>query len=141
VIIVDTNLVSEMMRAVPSESVRRWFDTKPGVELYTTSITQAEVLFGIERMPQGKRRESFASDAAHLFEDLFESRVLAFDSAAARHFAIVLAEKRRLGFAMSEMDAQIAAIAISSGAALATRNTRDFENCGLKLINPWNYSN
>jgi predicted nucleic acid-binding protein len=141
VIIVDTNLLSENIAPVPSVSVVHWFSAQTADDLYTTAITEAEVIYGIERLPRGKRRTLLFEQIERTFTEDFAGRVLSFDQSAARLFGQIRAQREKIGRPMGILDAQIAAIAISNGAALATRNTRDFENCGLKLINPWNYSN
>ena len=135
-IILDTNVVSEMMRIEPDPKVILWHMGQDARNLFTTSITVAEVLFGLAMMPQGRRRD----DLAHIAEVLFgamHGRILSFDQQASGYYALVRGEKRRRGLQMGALDAQIAAIARRENAALATRNTADFEHCGVVLINPW----
>jgi hypothetical protein len=134
--ILDTNVVSEMMRFEPSAIVDGWMAAQPAGELLITSITRAEILYGIEVMPHGKRRESLEQAAGRLYET-FEGRILPFDSDAAPYYAEIVASRRRSGRPIGQSDAQIAAIALSRGYALATRNAEDFAGCGVKLINPW----
>lgn len=105
--------------------------------VFTTTITQAEVLYGIERLPPGKRRTQFTAAAEKMFTEQFESRILPFDEVAARAFARIAAGRNVMGRPFSRLDAMIAAIARSQGAAVATRNTGDFEHCGIEVINPW----
>lgn len=136
-IILDTNVVSELMRAKRHPSVAKWIDDLPLLTLYTTSITQAEVLFGIELLPNGKRREAFSEAARGVFEEDFAGRILPFGSDAARHYAVITAERQRAGRPLSTPDAQIAAIARLRGARLATRNVADFADCGIAILNPW----
>ena len=104
---------------------------------FATAITEAEVLFGIALLPEGKRRRLLESAVAEMFSDDFEGRILPFDSAATRDFANIVATRRRDGRPISHADAQIAAIARCHGAAVATRNVADFEGCNLNLHNPW----
>jgi toxin FitB len=136
-IIVDTNVLSEVMKVSPSPRVVDWWNSHPEAELYLTSITQAEILAGIELLPKGKRRAAIAQAAEATFREDFTDRILPFDSEAAREFARIIAARRKLGRPISQPDAQIAAIARNCRAVLATRNTGEFEHCGVKLVNPW----
>ena len=135
--IVDTNLVSELAKRSPSPRVMEWWDSNPREQLFVTAITQAEILFGIALLPASRRRTQLENAARETFEISFEGRVLPFDSEAAEAFARIAAARRKLGRPISQADAQIAAIARSRGAALATRNTGDFEHCGIRVLNPW----
>jgi toxin FitB len=137
-IILDTNVLSEAMRPTPAREVLRWIADQPTSGLFTTSITQAEIMYGIELLPKGKRRVTLQSAVQALFEEDFAGRILPFDSDAARLFPAIAASRRTSGRPIAQWDAQIAAIALSRGATLATRNTGDFEHCGITLINPWN---
>jgi predicted nucleic acid-binding protein len=136
-IVVDTNVLSEVMRPVPSGKVVRWMAANPASVLFTTTITLGEVLFGLELLPSGKRRIALQEAIRIMFEQEFAGRILTFDMAAARAFADISAKCRRLGRPIGEMDAQIGGIALSQGAAIATHNVRDFKNCGVELIDPW----
>ena len=136
-IIVDTNVLSEVMKGSPSPRVVDWWNSHPEADLYLTSITQAEMLAGIELLSKRKRQAAIAQAAEATFQGDFADRVLSFDSEAAREFARIIAARRKLGRPISQPDAQIAAIARNYGAVLATRNTGDFEHCGVKLVNPW----
>jgi len=136
-IILDTNVLSESVRPHPSPDVLRWLASKPASSIFTTAITQAEILFGLEKMPQGKRRSEVVAAATAILDVEFAGRILPFDSDAARAFAEISASRRAAGRRTSEFDAQIAAIARSLGAALATRNTSDFDGCGIEVVNPW----
>jgi len=136
-IILDTNVVSELMRGKPIESVVRWVNGQAATSLYVTSITQAEILHGILLLPKGKRRDAIASAATEMFEHDFGGRILVFGSEAAAAYAVVAAARRRAGRPISAFDAQIAAIARSNGAKLATRNVDDFAGCGVDVIDPW----
>jgi predicted nucleic acid-binding protein len=136
VIVLDTNVLSELMRPTPSREVVAWYVRQPASELFTTSITESDVLTGLGLLPRGKRRASLEAAATALFDELAE-QVLPFDSAAARAFAEIEIARRRLGRPISRADAEIAAIARSLGAGLATRNTADFAGCGVNLVDPW----
>lgn len=136
-IILDTNVVSELMRPSPSASVVRWVTLQPDASLCTTAITEAEILHGIMLMPPGKRRDRIQVAAEAMFSEDFARRVLPFGSDAARVYAPIAAVRRRAGRPISHFDAQIAAIGLSVRAAIATRNTADFEDCGVRLVNPW----
>jgi predicted nucleic acid-binding protein len=135
-IVVDTNVVSELMRPSPSERVRVWLKAMPVRELYTSAVTVAEILYGIERLPSGRRQESLRSAATEVFSG-FADQVLAFDAAAAGQYALVVSHRERLGMPIEGFDAQIAAICRASQAALATRNILDFRETGIEVINPW----
>jgi len=126
VIILDSNVISEMMKPAPDARVRKWFGRQLASGLYTTAVTQAEILFGLAVMPKGKRRDALLSAAEAMFDSLFAGRLLAFDSDAARKSAHIGAQRRRMGRPIAQSDLQIAAIASSRGAQLATRNTADF---------------
>jgi len=134
-IVVDTNVVSELMRPSPSPVVVAWVRRNEG-ELSTTSITLAEIRYGIERLPAGRRRELLRSTAEEVFAD-FEERVLAFDAAATGAYATIVSGRDRAGLPIDGFDAQIAAICRTHQAALATRNTKDFQNTGIAIIDPW----
>lgn len=136
-VVVDTNVISELFRPSPSAQVLQWLHAQPQHLLHTTAATMAEVFAGLEAMPRGRRRENLTQLAEELFTRDFNGRTLSFDEVAARVYARILAGKRSMGRPMSVMDAMIAAIAMSRKATLATRNTRDFDGCGLRLVNPW----
>jgi predicted nucleic acid-binding protein len=137
VIVLDTNVVSEIIARSPSQKVLEWLRLQRRDRIYTTTITEAEILTGVAVLPQGKRRTELEGATGVLFESHFASRILPFDSAAARIYPRVVATRRRLGRPVTALDAQIAAICAANGAALATRNIRDFDGCGLQLIDPW----
>ncbi len=136
-IILDTNVISEAMSPSPNAKLLRWLSNQTTSLLFTTTISLAEILYGIELLPPGKRRSGLLVTAENTFPKLFAARILAFDEAAARAFAPIAAHRRSRGRPITIFDAQIAAIASAHGAALATRNTSDFEGCGVRLINPW----
>lgn len=136
-IVLDTNVLSEGLRPRPSENVLRWMQSEPIATLFTTSITEAELLFGAALLPEGKRRRALETVLDRLFGERFVDRILPFDSAAAREFADIAANRRRAGRPIGEPDARIAAIARSRGASVATRNVGDFVDCGITVIDPW----
>ncbi|HEY1207772.1 MAG TPA: type II toxin-antitoxin system VapC family toxin [Terracidiphilus sp.] len=136
-ILLDTNVISEIMRPRPDSRVAAWVQSLPRKEFWTSSVVVAELLSGIELMPPGRRqnelREAFE---AMLIED-FHCQIHSFDLAAARYYGQILSARQRLGRPINEMDAQIAATARVHGAAVATRNVKDFVACEISLINPW----
>jgi predicted nucleic acid-binding protein len=136
-VVFDTNVVSELMKASPQTGVRLWANAQPRHAVFISAITEAELWVGIALLPGGRRRDGLAADVEIMIRDEFAGRVAAFDSPAAKAFAEIVADRRRAGRPISTPDAQIAAIAKSRGAALATRNVRDFEGCGVEVINPW----
>jgi toxin FitB len=136
-IILDTNVVSEIMKPEPSMAVIAWLSSQALHDLFTTSITEAEVLYGVERLPKGKRRDELMRQAEATFVEDYAGRVLPFDEPAAREFARIVAERRVRGRPIPFADAQIAAIARANSATLATRNIQDFEGCAVRLVNPW----
>jgi toxin FitB len=136
-IVFDTNVVSELMRATPNAKVRAWFAGQRRSTLFTTSITKAEILYGIALLPAGRRKAALADAAERMFASVFASRMLAFDAVAATHYAEILMARRHAGKPMETLDAQIAATALAAGADIATRNVSDFEGCGLTLVDPW----
>lgn len=136
-IILDTNVVSELMRTDPIDRVARWIADRPPTAFGTTAVTQAEILLGVEILPKGKRRDALQEVADDIFDEDFEGRVFIFDGDAARAYARIVAARRRSGRPISTADAQIAAIARSLGFELATRNVGDFEGCGVELHDPW----
>jgi predicted nucleic acid-binding protein len=135
--ILDTNVLSDMMAPTPSDQVAGWLAGQPVGELCTTAVTKAEILSGISRMPIGKRRRQLEGEADGMFNEDFERGVLPFDSAAAEIYAEMMAQRYATGRIVGELDVQIAAIARLHNATLATRNTSDFEDCGIRLVNPW----
>ena len=136
--ILDTNVLSETMAPAPSEAVLAWISSQRRSDtIFITSITVAEILYGIEILPSGKRRDKLSAQAEGMFSEDFTGHILSFDESGARAFSQIAAERRALGKPIAEMDAQIAAIARVHGALLVTRNTSDFEGCDIPLVNPW----
>lgn len=136
-IILDTNIISELMRAEPAPQVLAWIRGRPGSSLFTTTLSQAEIFYGLALLSEGKRRKALEAAAHAMFETDFAARVLSFDTSAAPVYADIAAARRLTGRPIAQIDAQIAAITRARGASLATRNVKDFEACGIELINPW----
>jgi len=136
-IVLDTNVLSETMRSSPASLVLRWMAAQPALGLFTTTVTEAEILFGLALLAPGQRRAAFEQAVEAMFAEDFAGRVLPFDRAAAAAFAEIAAVRRLAGRPISQADAQIAAIARSRGAAVATRNVKDFEGCGVVVVDPW----
>jgi toxin FitB len=136
-IVLDTNVLSEAVRPQPAPAALAWLAAQEPLSVFTTSITRAEILYGIERLPEGKRKADLATAIELIFTQEFQGRILPFDGQTATHFATITAARERLGHPISQMDAMIAAIARQHRATLATRNTADFSDCGMKLVNPW----
>ena len=135
--VVDTNVVSEMMRPSPNPVVLQWLDMHNDLELFFNAVSEAEIRIGLASMPSGRRRESLLAKAEIMIHRYFANRVLAFDSNAAVEYAAIGARRRASGTPIATMDCQIAAIARSNGAAVATRDVGDFEECGVEVVNPW----
>jgi predicted nucleic acid-binding protein len=136
-IVVDTNVLSELMKPSPAERVVAWLADQPAPSVYTTSITQAEILHGLLLLPPGRRRAAIEAAAQSMFKEDFGGRILGFGSDAALPYALIASQRRRAGRPISHFDAQIAAIAYSAGATIATRNVTDFDGCGVKVVDPW----
>ena len=135
--ILDTNVVSELMRAKPAEIVVEWVASQDSLSLYLSAISEAELRYGIEILPKGQRREGLQVAMEAMFREDFAGRVLPFDSASARAYAVIAASRRASGRPINHADCQIAAIASKHDASIATRDISDFEGCGVALINPW----
>ncbi|KAA8825753.1 type II toxin-antitoxin system VapC family toxin [Bifidobacterium reuteri] len=135
-IILDTNVISEIVKKQPDEHVANWLRNQDASNLATTTITVAELLAGIRRMPEGKRQK-YTDATVKLALMTLEDRTFAFDTEAASDYARILVEREHRGKPTSIQDAMIAATACSWGAAVATRNIKDFEGTGVELINPW----
>ncbi|WP_254566324.1 type II toxin-antitoxin system VapC family toxin [Oscillatoria sp. HE19RPO] len=136
-IILDTNVISELIQPMGSSIIREWLASQKGVSLYTTSITQAEILYGIQILPEGQRRQKLLDGALIVFEHYLPERILAFEQKAAELYSQIAAYRKQIGRPISQFDAQIAAICRVHQATLATRNTRDFLDCGIDWVNPW----
>ncbi len=135
-IILDTNVVSEAMKVQPSVKVEAWTKTQDPAAVFITTITQAEIFYGIECLPDSRRREHLRSMSEKVLAQ-FEGRILSFDKDAARHYSHVVVRRERAGRPISDLDAMIAAIARTHRASVATRDISGFHGCGVDLINPW----
>ncbi len=136
-IVLDTNVVSELMQLEPNPAVFSWIDAHPRAQLYTTTIVQAEILSGIAMLPGGRRRTALEAEARALFASEFGGRVLPFDQQAAAHYAEIIEARRAAGRPLEGFDGLIAATARAAGFRVATRNVSDFEGCGVPLVDPW----
>lgn len=136
-VLLDMNVVSELMLASPNQDVLAWVDNQPSRELFVTAITEAEIRTGVAFLPEGARRRGLLDAVERILGGLFADRVLPFDSDAARAYADIAAARRSAGRPMSQPDCQSAAIALSRGMAVATRNVRDFSETGVAVIDPW----
>lgn len=135
--LVDTNVISEALRPAPAAAVEKWFLAQPPASLHTTAVSAAEILAGLEALPVSKRRQALMDFASAMFSVAFRGRVLPFTYAASQVYARLLAHRKSIGRPISQPDAMIAAIALVNEMTLATRNIKDFEHCGLTLVNPW----
>lgn len=135
--LIDTNVISELMRATPAPSVLNWFSTQDPSTLYLSAVTEAELRTGIAILPAGQRREGLKAALDATIAEDFEGRILPFDTDAAKTYADIASMRRAAGRPIADADCQIAAIARAAGATVATRNLRDFEGCGVDLVNPW----
>lgn len=135
--ILDTNVISELMKATPAPNILAWMSLQPPDDLFVSTISMAEIWFGIELLPKGRRRDGLLREAEVTFARDFAGRILAFDEGAARMFGTIVASRRLQGRPIGIADGQIAAIARYRQSTLATRDTGDFEGCGVRLVNPW----
>ena len=136
-IVLDTNVVSELMKKVPDPVVEAWTLEHAAEEMFFSAIGEAELRYGAAIAPPGRRRDTLLSDIEATLREAFENRILPFDSDAARAYAEIVAARRAAGRPVSQSDGQIAAIARSRGMAVATRNVRDFEGAGVAVVDPW----
>lgn len=136
-IVLDTNVVSELMRTEPHAAVLRWVDSQATDRLYITAITVAGLFYGVTRLADGRRKREPAGIIEVVVEEDFAERVVAFDDVAARHYADIAAGRERAGRPISMADAQIAAICRSHAATVATRNVGDFVGTGVAVLDPW----
>jgi predicted nucleic acid-binding protein len=137
VIVLDTNVISELARQVPDPGALTWLDSLEISEVATTAVTAAELRYGVARLPDGHRKRELAVVIRGLLTEDFYGRVLPFDERASVRYADIVTGRKRIGRPIGVADAQIAAICRDSGAILATRNTADFEETGIELIDPW----
>lgn len=136
-IILDTNVISELLQHVPNAVVASCIDQHPDDEIYITAITVAELLYGAARLPDGRRKQAFTTKVRKIINEGFEDQILPFDKEAATHYAHIYATRRRAGRPVGMADAQIAAVCRQFSAALVTRNVKDFEHTGVEVVNPW----
>ncbi|MCY4459493.1 MAG: type II toxin-antitoxin system VapC family toxin [Albidovulum sp.] len=136
-LVLDTNVVSELMRPEPAPAMAAWIADQDAMYMYLTAVSEAELLYGIAIMPAGRRRDRLVAAMTRWLDFGFSERILPFDSAAARAYAGIAADRRFAGRPIGEADCQIAAITRSKGAVLVTRNVRDFDGIGVDVINPW----
>lgn len=136
-IVVDTNVISEIMRPQPSPLVLNWLNAQNSNQLFVTTVTLAEIGYGLRVLPDGLRRSQLHSRFEQFIAQAFEERVLDFTASAARAYAEIMGHRKEIGHPMSLADGQIASIAHTHRFAVATRNTKDFEDCSLELINPF----
>ena len=137
VLLLDTNVVSELIRRSPDLAVEAWAAGRTLEDLFFSAVGEAELRYGAAILPTGRRRETLVSDIERMLRDAFEGRVLPFDSEAARAYAEIAAMRRFAGRPVAPADCQIAAIARARGMAVATRNVRDFEDMGIEVVDPW----
>ncbi len=136
-ILLDTNIVSELLKPAPAARVEEWLAAQDSANVYLSAISEAELRYGAAVLPSGSRRERLVDAIESVIRDDFAERILPFDSKAARYYAWIAAERRRMGRPISQADCQIAAVARAHGAVLASRNVRDFEGCDVPVIDPW----
>jgi toxin FitB len=135
-IVLDTNIVSELLRPAPAPQVEAWLAVQDGATIWFTAVGEAELRHGIAILPAGRRRSALTKAVEAMLEEDFRDRILPFDRAAARAYAAIAAERWAAGRPISQFDCQIAAIARAHEAAVATRNTGDYEGCGIDVIDP-----
>jgi len=137
--LLDTNVLSELLRAAPDPAVMAWVIAQPAESLFVTSVTEAEMRLGARLIPAGKRRQLLERALTAMFTEDFAGRIRPFDTAAVPGYVEVVWKRRAAGRPISQFDAQIAAIAMRHGDKLATRNVSDFDGCGLSLVDPWKF--
>ena len=136
-IALDTNVVSELMRQAPDSAVVAWVDRYPANDVFITAVTAAELLYGVTRLPEGRRRQSLATKVRDVLDEDFAHRILPFTADAAEQYAEIVATRERLGEPISMADAQVAAICLQHDIGLGTRNVKDFADTGVGVVNPW----
>lgn len=136
-VLLDTNVVSELIRKAPDAVVEAWAAGRPLEDLFFSAVGEAELRYGAAILPAGRRRKSLVSDIERMLRDAFEGRILPFDRDAARAYADIAAMRRSTGHPVAPADCQIAAIARSRDLAVATRNVRDFEDLDVEIVDPW----
>jgi len=136
-IIFDTNVLSELMKSRPDSSVAAWLKRQNPDDIFTTTISEAEIHYGLALLSEGKRRKELSAAVKAMFTDDMDGRVLVFDSTAAEAYGLIMVERRAAGRPISIPDAMVASVAKAFEASVATRNVRDFEGCGISIIDPW----
>lgn len=136
-IVLDTNVLSETLRPKPDARVLAWLASQPVAAVFTSTITRGEILYGVRLLPRGRRRDALQHAVTTIFDEAFAKRILPFDNHAADAFADIAATRQAKGRPISQFNAMIAAVTRSRSATLATRNIKDFSDCGIDLINPW----
>lgn len=136
-ILVDTNVISELMRPAPAPEVLAWFAGQDAAALFLSAVSEAELRAGAAYLPAGRRRDGLVAAIDAMVVEDFADRILPFDSAAARSYAVIAASRRAAGKPITEADCQIAATALARGGAVATRNIADFLACGVAVLDPW----
>ncbi len=138
-IILDTNIISELMRRVPDPHVLEWLDDQEAGELFITTITIAEIAYGINVLPDGGRRQLLESAFNKTVQDAFRDRVLSFDEESSHCYGKLMSHRKKIGKPLSSLDGQIASISVAHQGKIATRNVNDFADCNLTIINPFSY--
>ena len=136
-IVLDTNVISALMRREPEQPVVKWLDGQPAASVWITAITVMEVRFGLQNMPKGRRQEALIKAFEMMLKDMIEERIASFDREAGMHAARLMAERKRKGRPVEVRDTMIAGIVLANRATLATRNTQHFEDLALTAVNPW----
>ena len=139
-LVVDTNVLSELMRPKPNPAITAWVAARATSTIHLTAVSEAELRFGLAIMPPGRQRDGLAEGLERMLRTGFANRILPFDSAAASAYAEIAASRRAIGEPMPEADCRIAAIARARGMALVTRNLRDFAGAGIEVISPWTHA-
>lgn len=137
-ILLDTNVISELFRPSPDTAVRKFLRDLPAEELFTSAVCEAEIRYGLARMPSGRRRADLTTRAMGFLNEAFPDRIVPFDSACAAIYSEIRASREAVGRPITIEDAMIAATVRARGATLATRNLTDFEGTGIEAVNPWN---
>jgi len=136
-IVLDTNVLSETLKPLPNAAVVAWMAAQPRSTLFTTTVVEAEILYGVAVLADGARKTQLQAALKAIFTEDLSGQVIPFDRDCAEAYAVIAANRKNSGQPISQFDAMIAAATASRGAMLATRNLRDFADCGIRLINPW----
>lgn len=136
-IILDTHILSELMKSEPELTVIAWLNKQVATQLYITTVSIAEITYGLNSLPEGKRRDALNSAFNQAINNAFKHRIISFDEAAAYAYGTLMSKRKKMGRPLNSLDGQIAAIALISSATLATRNLCDFVDCNIELINPF----